>query len=147
MDMFAVTLDTDWAPDFAIDFAAGILLKTGVKATWFITHSSPAIRRLYQNSKLFEFGIHPNFLPQSTHGKSEKEVMDHVMRLVPGTKIMRSHTGFQSSRLFDMIVNDYGIEIDVSSLLFGVANLVPYTMRYRHGGKALLRIPFFLKMM
>ena len=42
----ALTLDVDWAPDFMIDFAAEILVEHGVRATWFVTHDSPALTRL-----------------------------------------------------------------------------------------------------
>lgn len=40
-----ITIDVDWAPDFAIDPVANALLDAGVSATWFITHASPAIVR------------------------------------------------------------------------------------------------------
>jgi hypothetical protein len=65
-----LTLDIDWAPDAAIDFVAEILVSRGVKATWFVTHDSPGVRRLRARPDLFELGIHPNFLPGSSHGRS-----------------------------------------------------------------------------
>ena len=68
MDSVVLTLDTDWAPDFVIDFVAKQLVAYQVRATWFVTHASPAVERLSQHSDLFELGIHPNFLPGSTHG-------------------------------------------------------------------------------
>lgn len=45
-DTALLTLDIDWAPDFIIDEVVSILVKNNVKATWFITHNSPAIDRL-----------------------------------------------------------------------------------------------------
>ena len=39
-----------------------------VRATFFVTHESPALQRLKDRPDLFELGIHPNFLPGSTHG-------------------------------------------------------------------------------
>jgi len=36
--MIALTLDIDWAPDWMIEKVAEMLLKYGVKATWFATH-------------------------------------------------------------------------------------------------------------
>jgi peptidoglycan/xylan/chitin deacetylase (PgdA/CDA1 family) len=64
-----VTLDVDWASDAMIDQTARILLEHEVPATWFITHASAAVDRLRDHPELFELGIHPNFLPGSTHGE------------------------------------------------------------------------------
>ena len=60
-----LTFDTDWAPDYTIDYVSEKLEKAKIKSTWFITHDSPAIQRLV-NNPLFEVGIHPNFLSNST---------------------------------------------------------------------------------
>ena len=65
----ALTFDIDWAPDWAIDLTAGILREREVRATWFVTHESPAVDRLREDSELFELGIHPNFLPGSTQAR------------------------------------------------------------------------------
>ncbi len=68
MSRAAITLDVDWAPDFMIDAAAQALVDREVKATWFVTHASPAVERLREHPDLFELGIHPNFLAGSSHG-------------------------------------------------------------------------------
>ncbi|HEY8645027.1 MAG TPA: hypothetical protein VIL77_04030 [Gaiellaceae bacterium] len=64
-----LTLDVDWCPDSAIDDVAELLIERDVPATWLVTHTSPAIDRLRLRADLFELGIHPNFLPGSTHGR------------------------------------------------------------------------------
>ena len=60
-----LTIDVDWVPDFMIAALADCLVRRGMKATWFITHDSPAIRDVLGES-LFEVGIHPNIAPNST---------------------------------------------------------------------------------
>ena len=88
----AITLDIDWAPDHVIDRIAAQLIDARVRATWFVTHQSPAIDRLRARPDLFELGIHPNFLNQSTHGETPAEVLAHCMALVPDARSMRTHS-------------------------------------------------------
>jgi hypothetical protein len=139
MDASLVTLDTDWAPDAAIDLAAEILLRHGVKATWFITHASPAINRLREHADLFELGIHPNFLPGSSHGKTPQEIIDHCMTLVPEARAMRTHALVQSTPLLHTIMQTTPICSDYSILLFRAQGM--QAAAYPFNGKSLLRVP------
>ena len=136
-----ITLDIDWAPDWVIDEAAAILMAEHVKATWFITHQSPAIERLSQRADLFELGMHPNFLPGSTHGDTEDEVFQHMRKLLPGATSMRTHALHQSSPLLIKAAKDYGVTVDVSMLLPYAEHLKVHT-RNLHGA-LLRRVPFF----
>ena len=74
-DAFIITVDIDWAPDFVMDELLETLISAAVKSTWFITHRSPLLEKLREQKSLVELGIHPNFLPQSTQGKSTDEVI------------------------------------------------------------------------
>ncbi len=136
-----ITLDVDWAPDFAIDFVANLLIESKVRATWFITHESPAIERLREHPYLFELGIHPNFLPGSTHGKSDLEVLKHCMSLVPQARVVRTHGLVQSSNLLEMFVDQTPIRLDVSLFLPHASALAPVTY-YWENGKRLIRLPY-----
>lgn len=49
-----ITLDLDWSPDWLIRNIAVTLLAASVKATWFITHDSPAIQSLREHPEAFE---------------------------------------------------------------------------------------------
>lgn len=135
-----LTLDVDWAPDDAIDFAAGVLADHGVKATWFLTHDSPAVARLRERPDLFELGIHPNFLAGSSHGATPEEVLDYCMRLVPDATSMRTHALVQSTPLFDLVLRRTPIRCDASLLLPHAPriDLVEYQWR----GTTLLRLPY-----
>ena len=134
-----MTLDTDWCPDFAIDFVADILVKNAVSATWFITHGSPAIERLRTYPDLFEIGIHPNFLPQSTHGSTPTDVLSHCFEFAPGARTVRTHGLLQSTPLLGELMRA-GIAVDVSLFLPSASNLQPHAFRYY--GRALLRVPY-----
>lgn len=137
----ALTLDVDWAPDFMIDFAAAVLIEHKVRATWFVTHESPALARLRQQSDLFELGIHPNFFPGSTHGKTPEAVLRHCMELVPDAVSVRTHGLFQSTPLLAQIMDQTPVKIDCSLFAPHAPNLGP--VEYQWAQRTLLRLPYF----
>lgn len=136
-----ITLDIDWAPDYAIDFAANLLIEAQVRATWFVTHDSPAVRRLSEHPNLFELGIHPNFLSGTTHGKTESEILSHCMGLVPHAHVLRTHGLVQTSNLLEKIINETPITVDASLFLPHAAGLEP-VVYYWEDGKQLVRLPY-----
>jgi hypothetical protein len=141
-NFFAFTVDVDWAPDYMIDYMSDAFIQAGVKCTWFVTHSSPAIDRL-RNHPLFELGIHPNFLPGSTHGNTEDAVMKHCLELVPGAKSVRTHALVQNSRLLWNMRRKYNLQTDCSLFLPFTPHLIPHTLCHSAAEIPLVRIPFF----
>ncbi len=139
--MLVITFDIDWAPDFAIDACAAQLRSAGVRATWFVTHASPAVDRLRESPDLFELGIHPNFFEQSSHGDSIDEVLDHVKGLVPEARSVRSHGLYHSSRVNAAIARDEQLEVDSSVFLPGHLHLRPVPHQLAAG--TITRIPYF----
>ncbi len=140
MDDVVVTLDVDWAPDFVIDFVAELLLARRVRATWFLTHQSPATLRLSQYRDEFELGLHPNFLPGSSHGDSPEEVLRYCMAIAPDAASVRMHGLVQSSPLLELILAQTPLKTDVSLFLPHAPHLQP--VEYVWQGRSLLRIPF-----
>ena len=136
-----ITLDIDWAPDFVIDFVAAKLLDARVHATWFVTHASPGIDRLRAYPNLFELGIHPNFLPGSTQGRNQQEVVDSCIATVPDATSMRAHSLVQSSPTYSMILKRTAIRVDCSLFLPRMPHIRP--VEFRIGGRQLLRVPYF----
>jgi hypothetical protein len=136
-----MTLDIDWAPDAIIDSVAALLIERRVKATWFVTHRSPAVDRLRQHRDLFELGIHPNMLPGSTHGTTENEALAHVLEIVPGAVSMRTHGLYQTSNFLVKAATQFGLRVDVSLFLPRAPHLQPHRITW--GGAALWRIPYF----
>jgi hypothetical protein len=141
MDDVVLTIDMDWAPDFTIDFVAEQLIARQVRATWFVTHMSPAIARLKQYPNLFELGIHPNFLSGSTHGDTPDAVLRHCISLVPEASSVRTHFLFQSTLLLRQILTQSSITTDVSLFLPGTPHICPVEWVCRR--RTLLRIPYF----
>ena len=116
-DSFAITLDVDWAPDPVIEFCYSILLEANLKSTWFVTHQSKALEQLFTKPELFEIGIHPNFMPGSSHGESPEEVIEYCMQLCPHATSVRTHGHVQSWNLLALLAKKTNIYIDVSSYL------------------------------
>lgn len=136
---YIITLDVDWAPDFMIDYVAQILIDYNVKATWFITHESPAIDRLRQNPDLFEIGAHPNFLSGSIHGQTPEEVWRQIRKIAPEAVSIRTHGLYQSSWYYIEAIRE-GFLYDVSTLLPGHPCPAPVSFQWSNG--SILKIPF-----
>lgn len=136
----AITIDIDWVPDFIIDDVASRLVAAGVRATWFVTHASPAVDRLRDHPALFELGIHPNFLPNSSHGATPSSVLAHCMGLVPDARSMRTHSLVQSTPLLIDVVALTPVRIDASLYVPGQDDLRPAPLEIPGG--TLMRLPF-----
>lgn len=141
MSDFILTLDVDWAPDFIIERVANILIDHKIRATWFVTHASPSLALLRHNPELFELGIHPNFLPNSTQGTNPDEVLSYCMALVPEATSMRTHAQVQSTHLLNKVIASIPITLDSSIYLPHIEGIKPIS--YWWQGKKLLRIPMF----
>jgi hypothetical protein len=140
VDRSIITIDVDWAPDFAIDAVARLLRDAGVAATWFVTHDCDAVRRL-RTDPLAELGVHPNFLPGSSHGSDPAEVLRHVLSIVPSATSLRSHSTYVSGRVLDLILRETAIEIESNCLLPRMQGIYPIPFTY--AGRRLLRVPYF----
>lgn len=140
MTPVCITLDVDWAPEAAIALAAERLAASGVRATWFLTHPSPEVERLRADPGGFELGIHPNFLPGSSHGATVPEVLRYCLSLVPEAVSMRTHGLFQSGQLLDEVLATTGITTDSSMFIPGAWGVQPFRQKFHSG--TLTRVPF-----
>src|SRR3984893_16112933 len=88
----AITFDLHWAPDSMIgewrDMNIGA--RAGVPASFYATHPSSLLAEIEQDRR-FELGIHPNFMPHSSHGRSHSEVLAYCLDLAPLSSSMRTH--------------------------------------------------------
>jgi len=125
--LFSITLDLDWASEDCIDCLLERILGYGLKPTIFITHPSTVIDAAFSKG-LIDRAIHPNFLPNSTQGKTLSEVLSYVSTLVPEAKGTRSHAYVGSSMISDSL-KQRDIRYDSSPLFLFQQNLMPL----RHG--------------
>ena len=99
-----LTFDVDWAHDEILSDTLDLVEQAGVSATFFMTHETPLIERIYANEKL-EMGIHPNFnfllQGDSRKGKNISEIISNLMNVIPDCKSVRSHSITQSGPISD----------------------------------------------
>jgi len=137
-----ITFDIDWAPDHMVNHVIDLCLKCNIRATFFVTHFSETVTRMRNHPELFEIGLHPNFLPGSTQGTTEKEVLDYCKQLVPKALSVRTHCVYQHGRLYDLLNKNFGERIVDSSICMpGLNNIQPFEL-YTPSG-CLVRVPFF----
>lgn len=112
-----VTVDVDWAPDWAMRRLLEDLVTAGMPSTWFITHETPVVDDLRAHPDLVELGIHPNFQPGSSHGATPSAVIAECMRIVPEATTMRTHCLVQSTPILQAVVDESPIVLDASVYL------------------------------
>jgi ubiquinone/menaquinone biosynthesis C-methylase UbiE len=139
VDAPIVTLDVDWAPDFMIDSVAELLLQAGVRSTWFVTHRSDAIDSLRNHPDLFELGIHPNFLPGSSHGSTPAQILETCLDIVPEAQAFRTHSLVQSTPLLCEVMRSTRLKVEASLYLQDQSSVGPF--RFDWEGHSLLRVP------
>jgi hypothetical protein len=135
-----ITLDVDWAPDWMIEEVAQRLIKARVRATFFATHESSATRAL-EREPLFEVGVHPNFLPGSSHGNTPEEALRTMRTMFPHASAVRTHSLAQSEPALGMMADKFGFKIDCSIHLPRALHVAPHWVRYASGGNCLVRVP------
>jgi len=104
--MIAITVDVDWAPDPVIEDTAQLIESHGVKATFFATHRSSAIRQLENSGH--EIAIHPNFNPLlegAQTNKSARSIVEELMEIYPESRGVRSHSMLQSTKILQIFSN------------------------------------------
>lgn len=131
-----MTSDVDWASEDAIRIQQSILERYEVHATYFLTHESAYLRALADSGRI-DTGIHPNFLPGSSHGESFDEVIDCVTKLAPTARCFRSHRYFDVTDVTHRLV-DRGFLYDSNVC----TNLQPGIAPMRHES-GLIRFPTF----
>ena len=136
--VFVFTCDLDWAPEWAVRILVERFDRAGVPFTPFVTHESEVVRNRFDSADLRrQVGVHPNFLPGSTHGHTPAAVVEHVTALWPEAQCFRSHAFVDSTPITDLFA-ERGFRVDSNLCLFLQPGCVP--LRHNSG---LLRIPVF----
>jgi hypothetical protein len=121
--VFALTSDTDWASEFAIERLLAFAGEREIRPTVFVTHKSAALQTA-NSAGTVDLGIHPNFLPGSSHGADVDAVIAHSFDLVPNTRLWRSHA-FVDGTHVALKLHGAGIRIDSNVCLYLQRGLTP----------------------
>jgi hypothetical protein len=113
MKKYFLTFDIDWAPDFVIEYVLDLLSKHNKFGTFFTTHDTPMNKEIIKRGHIL--GIHPNFLPNSSHGNSVEEIIKQCLKFAPNAWCLRTHALFWSTPLMHEIVVKFPqLTLDVS---------------------------------
>ena len=106
--VFCFTSDIDWASEAVIgDYFQRLPLDL-LKLTAFVTHRSKIIQQEFEAGRIRR-GIHPNFLPGSSHGDSFREVIETCLSFAPEATCTRSHRAFDVTDTAHLLHNEYHI--------------------------------------
>ena len=140
-DSIYITIDIDWACDEVLEYTIDFLEQNKMKATFFVTHDTPLLKRL-RESPLFELGIHPNFqylLNGTSEYRDMQEALNAILETVPEAKSVRCHCLVQSSPLLDLFWQT-GIRYDVNLFLPWSSGMPLKPLPHWN---SLVRVPFF----
>lgn len=112
--VFCFTSDIDWASEPALERFLERFAVPELKLTTFVTHESARIAEAHAAGRL-ERGIHPNFLPGSSHGDSFREVIETCMTFAPEAEFFRSHRLFDVTDITHLLRDQFGFRL-VSNL-------------------------------
>ena len=127
---FHLTFDIDWAPDFCVELILNLLNKKNIKGTFFITHQSDIIKDIIKNGH--HIGIHPNFLPNSSQGKTVEEILNYLLKLAPEATTIRTHALFQYTNLFLKIFTEFPqLKHDLSIFMYKFPHIKPFEWKVR----------------
>lgn len=132
------TADVDWASEEALTVCQSFFDSHDIHATYFMTHPSPLLSGLREQGRI-DAGLHPNFLPGSSHGETIPEVMDYCMKLVPDVACFRAHRYFDVTDITHGLY-DRGLRYDSNVCTMFEQGLRPF--RHESG---LFRFPTFLE--
>ena len=104
--VFCFTSDIDWASEDVMKEYFNIVNELNIKPTLFVTHQSDQIEANYKLGTI-ERGIHPNFLENSSHGNSFKEIIETCIEFAPESYGFRSHRLFDVTDITHLLKNDY----------------------------------------
>ena len=129
--LFCLTSDVDWASDYCISELLQFARSLEIAPTIFATHTTPEL------SSGVEVGVHPNFLPGSSHGPDRASVINHMLGAFPQAKAYRSHHFVDSSDIsYEMFQR--GLVYDSNLCLPLQDGIVPLQM-----GSGPIRFPVF----
>ncbi len=118
------TTDIEWAPDWAIRDLFELADRYGVPLTPFLTHRSEYLVRRLMKDNAADVGVHPNFLPGSTHGASVDAVIATMRALWPDAVSFRSHCFYDDTRMLRKMA-EAGFRYDSNLFAFLQPMLAP----------------------
>jgi hypothetical protein len=136
--VFVLTADQDWAPEWATGRLLAFARDLRIPLHVFVTNPSKEIDGAIA-AGVASRGIHPNFLPGSTHGASPEEVIDHFGAFAPEATTVRAHSLREDTPVLRLLAAS-GFTADSNLCLHLQPGIEPLL-----GAAGMLRLPIFLE--
>ncbi|MCX6266805.1 MAG: hypothetical protein NTW16_05535 [Bacteroidetes bacterium] len=104
--VFCFTSDIDWASEDVISEYFNSVNELNLNPTLFVTHHSEIIERNFQLGNIIR-GIHPNFLPNSSHGSNWSDIIENCVQFAPESYGFRCHRAFEVTDTSHLLKNVY----------------------------------------
>lgn len=137
--VFCFTSDIDWASEAVIDHFFRNLPVDDLKLTLFLTHKSEIIDREFLAGRI-QRGIHPNFLPGSSHGNTFREVVETCMSFAPEATCTRSHRAFAVTDTEHLLHNEFHMKCSSNVITTLTPKITPFWLESK-----LLQVPVFFE--
>lgn len=137
--VFCFTSDIDWASEAVIEREFQLLPLDLLKLTVFVTHKSQAIEREFLAGNL-QRGIHPNFLPGSSHGDTFREVIETCVSFAPEATCTRSHRAFAVTDTEHLLHNEFHFKCSSNIITTLAPKITPFWLESK-----LLQVPVFFE--
>lgn len=121
--VFIFTADIDWCSESGIYDLINYLNFNRIKPLVFVTHKSKILAKL-KKKNFIDLGIHPNFLPNSSHGIDIQEIINFCLDLTGKTLFSRSHS-FHENSWINIKLYESGIRFDSNLCCYLEKNLKP----------------------
>jgi hypothetical protein len=110
MKYVCITLDQDWCSSETLKYAIDFIVAKNLPVTVFVTD----FNKEWISTDYIEYGVHPNFLANSTQGEGIEHILSLAKKSVPNCRAWRSHSLYQSTRLTDIVstFTDWDIELN-----------------------------------
>jgi hypothetical protein len=121
--VFTLTSDQDWAPAWASQILLDEVRRFAIPLHMFRTSPCPVLDQAVSSGEIDQ-GWHPNFLANSSHGKTIPEVVGYCQRHFPGATTVRSHC-FSEDSFSWLALRSAGIVADSQVAAGFQAELLP----------------------
>ena len=121
--VFTLTSDQDWAPAWASQILLDEVRRFAIPLHTFRTSPCLALDEAVSTGEIDQ-GWHPNFLADSSHGKTISEVVAYCQRHFPGATTVRSHC-FSEDSFSWLALRSAGIVADSQVATCFQAELLP----------------------
>lgn len=122
--VYCFLIHTDWASESMLEFTINYFESRNIKLTPYITNPSEIIKTHYSGKKSKYVGLHPNFLPNSSHGSNYFEITEYITKLWPDARSYACHCFYDNIRTTDLLF-EKGLKYDSNLCLHLQPNIVP----------------------